>query len=349
MIWTRSKVQVCWLDLLFNSLTGIGVLLPAVMYGALSYVAAALPLFVAGQSRYALDLPLILGAVGIAWVLFSYRQVTLRYEASLERVREVLDEPSYEEFDTLRRELLRRMRDPSAMWRWGLVVWLALILASLPAWFGWLDRVRFRWIYILPSEWYLASGLGWRVASVFIMAIPIVVMVWSTGRLFVLHIRFVRDLRHLRFFYSPGTYLSRVRPLLRLGVVASLTWSLGIGLFVLLLGRLDTAQHFVLSALGGIGAVGFVIPLLTLRAKLTELQSERRDVITRLILDSMRKPPDTRSELLELISLEEQLEANNRLGSLLVEWRYVAFVCITFVIPVFVNMLAGKLAHQIGW
>jgi hypothetical protein len=186
------------------------------------------------------------------------------------------------------------------------------------------------------------------MAAVFIMGLPVTLLLWTTGRLFVLHIRFVQRLARLRFIYSPSAYMSRVRPLLRLGVIASLTWSLGVGLFVILLGHVDRMQFALLSGVGVIGAAGFVLPLITFVAKLAELRNERHDSIAHLILDSMREPPTTRNQLLELISLEEQLQASDRLSGLLIEWRYLVYILITFVIPVCVNIVAAKIGAWMG-
>ncbi len=335
--------NICWLDRLYAGRLARLPLLVSCGYGLLCYAVSALPLWISGQAGFSLDKPLILGGIGIAWVLYACRITTQKYLRLLHGVREVLDDNAYASFDFFRDQALASMGRTGRLLIISAITYAAIMVGSVFAWSGWARGTWMAFVLILPEPWYLAPGLIWRVLAVSSMAVPVTFLLCSTGMIFLIHLRLVHRLQALHFVYSPPTFLNRIQPFLRTSVVTALTWSVGVCLLVILPDERPRGLLLLYTAMAGIGAAGFMLPLLVFRRKLTELQTERREAITRFILDAMRDPPKSKAELLELMSLEEQLDTNQREGTLLIEWRYAVWLFISFILPVGVNVIASKL------
>jgi len=135
--------------------------------------------------------------------------------------------------------------------------------------------------------------------------------------------------------------------MLNFGIVASMTWSVGVGFFAILYQpELDFFRMAILATLGGVGALGFIIPVIRLRKKLFAMRDQRTEALIRFLaqkLESIKVPPADPSLLIELYQLEEQIELNSRMDSMFVGWQYVLWTLSSVVTPLLIAVVQARL------
>lgn len=167
------------------------------------------------------------------------------------------------------------------------------------------------------------------------MALPVALIVWTGGRILLLHTFLILSLRRMQFISSPATCTRILRPSLTFGVIYALFWAFGVILFIILFReRMSFDRILFLTVLSAVGTFGFVTPILGLRANLLRIQEKRLEYLTQLIVDKVKGTNPDPSLLEEINELEKLAEADSHLGPVLMGWRYVAWFVTVVLIPI---------------
>ncbi len=346
-----DQVRICWFDDIFKLFQPLPYPLAALIIGVACYAVASLPLVVGGQARLALDLPFVLGLVGIVLCTAFARWTTLRYRKTIDSLVRILEPSSHTAFDEARAKTLRMMAATKETLIVAFILWM---IGTITVTGTWLYGVRLGVVVpmfdFMPAHWYQPGGIVWRLVAAMLLALPVSTIVWTGGRLLVLHTLLILSLRRMQFIASPVTCVQVLRPALTLGVAAALYWSVGVILFVILLrDRVSFDRLLFLSLLGGVGTFAFTVPILGLRPNLISIRQQRVDHLTMLIVEKVKMlSPD--EELLEDIDeLERRVVESSRLGPLIMGWRYLGWFLTVVLLPVCIAILQHFFNRLLGF
>lgn len=339
--------QICWIDSIYDRFPNIPYQLTSILIAISCYLTAITPLLLIRELYLATAWPLVLGAIGIAWVCGSCRWATKTYGTVLDKVSSIIDPDFSETFIKHKSETFDKMACRDLHVRPALIIWGIFSVVLVLSWLGVVRHEYVSYVFFMPSRWYRPHLIAWRLATVIMFALPIILVIYTTGRMLILHTMLVCRIANLKFQPSARLCLRLSRPMLNFGIVASMTWSVGVGFFAILYQpELDFFRMAILATLGGVGALGFIIPVIRLRKKLFAMRDQRTEALIRFLaqkLESIKVPPADPSLLIELYQLEEQIELNSRMDSMFVGWQYVLWTLSSVVTPLLIAVVQARL------
>lgn len=341
---TRTRESnLCWIDHL-RPIWGIkNPATAAVVLGLLADLVGVLPLFVSGQGELALGLPIVLAPIGISWSLLFYWLGSEQYRERLEAFSTALELRERTKYQHLAAAHIKRLRDDRNHFKASASLWLITVSLLTADFYGFLPGGLSRPLRVLPPDWYSAYLRPYRLATIWILGFPVVLLLWTLGRLIVLHILFLLRLGALKWLASQQICFLRFRPLLRINMLAAFGWSVGVALFGLAFRNdFSVGRVAFLGGLGTIAAMALLWPTWLLRDKLKKIGTERMNILVERARQKLEMASRDPTRWTEVFVLEDQMAKDL---SLVVGWRYIGTVVTSFVIPV-VAAVIGAIATK---
>ena len=104
------KVRICWFDDIFNLLGHLPYPLAALSIGLACLAVATVPLVVSRQAHLAMELPFVLGFVGLVLCTAFARWTTLRYRATIDPLIQIVEPAFHAAFMSTTRASIARLR-----------------------------------------------------------------------------------------------------------------------------------------------------------------------------------------------------------------------------------------------
>lgn len=225
-------------------------------------------------------------------------------------------------------------------------IWFPGIVITGLVWYRVVNEPLLRFLRYMPSHWYERELLEWRLISVAIMAFPVVILTFTTGRVFVTHIYVVMRLRALRFQPSPWVCMPVFRSLLGMSLTAAVTWSVGVGMFAILLVEvLSLPVIAMLGALGVLGAFGFCLPIYTLSRKLIDIRDWRIGRIVPIVVSLIEASDDDKDVIAEIYDWEKRVVDEYKIVREFLGWEVVTVIVGSGVIPIASSVLQIRLQN----
>lgn len=328
--------MLCWIDYLRFIAPKQPPVVRAVVIGVLVYGVAVFSLLISRQGAFALHLPLILGAIGTAWSLTFYWTGSQSYKYHLDSLKTALDPKEERAYKRLKRIHLKKLGRNRWYFIPSLLLWLlgvALVTAemydALPPNFPSIFK-------LFPPEWKSPDLREYRLATIYIFGLAVVLLVWTLGRLIILHTAFITHVSHLEFVPSQHICFLYIRPLIRVNILAAASWSIGVALFGLLFRTgYSPVRIGVLGILGMVAAIAFFWPIWSFEKKLAELRLHRVNILASAARMKFNLASQDPNQWSEISLLEEQLTKQiTDPVSAVGLWRYVVILLSSFVIPV---------------
>lgn len=331
--------ELCWIDRLRSRMPFRDPLLLACALGILTYLVAVIPLLVTGQFLLARQSPVILGMMGISWSLLFYWVGSQDYVAYLDSLEDALTTEALHKYRALRNGHLLRLRNDRSHFIVTFLVWmLGGTLVTLEMY----HITEGGFLRTFPPEWSSQELRLARLGTILIFGAPTVLLLWTLGRLIILHTVFLARISRLEYLPSQYICFMRLRPLLWINILGAFGWSIGVAFFGLLFRHRYGIGHIVfLIILQAVATVAFFWPTWLFKIKMKRIGMERVDKLIaaardRLILLS----GDDSKSWQDLFVLEDEMAKQTSDFSLTIGWRYVGYVLTTFVLPVATAILA---------
>lgn len=350
----RLPMNLSWIDSLRRLTFGKGPVVSAFILGIAVYVIATSLLFFTGQWRLAVSLPLLLGTTGIIWSLLFYWLGSDSYEASIALVEHALAENDRDKFKDLKSAHLGRLGN-----RWvpavGIIVWLFFLILVIADMYHSPFTHFPRPVGVLGEQWTPMDSPLARIWALAVFGVPITLLILTLGLQIIFHTVFLRRVTGLQYVESQHIAFVRLRPLLRVNILAAFGWSMGIALFgILFKSKYTIASYFFLGMLGMIPMVAFFLPIWLLNEKLKDIGLIRlalleESAVAKLKLVANQKLSDENAKRWgEIFSLEEQIskQASDQLFA--IGWRYIAYVVSAFVIPIVTAVIATVITNSLA-
>jgi hypothetical protein len=350
-------MNISWIDSLRRVTRGLNPFLSALILGVGVYFIASLPLFFTGQWRLAISLPLWLGTTGIVWSLLFYWLGSDNYGASIDLVKQALAEKEHEDFETIKSAHLNRIKNHSIYFPAALAIWVFSMILVI----GDMHHSPFTHLPkpsgVLGAEWHQMDSPWSRIWAIAIFGVPITLLIVTLGLQIILHTVFLRRITKLQFVESQHIAFVRLRPLLRVNILAAFGWSIGIALFGILFKSKYTAvtagSYLFLGLLGTIPMIAFFPPILMLHEKLKDLGLNRLSVLEKGALDNLklvggRKFCEDAEGWQKVFTLEEQISKQATDQLFAIGWRYVAYIVSAFIIPIVTAVIATVITNSIA-
>jgi hypothetical protein len=330
----EKLIVVCPLDNLFTCCREGRILSRAIIGAIAAFSVAVIPLIASGQAWRILNVPYALGFFGFIWVLTSTRSVTIKYRGMLEAVAAVVVPDQQEYYKKVMHEHLRKLSDHRHCFKWCSMLWVFAALLMAANWYRILSGKYLEFFVFMPSDWYHPPGLLPRYISLATLFVPIVILTYIPGRLIVLHTHFVHRLNKIKFLPSANACAYYLRDLMTVGVVASFTWSVGVGLFAFLFKDKMTLLHIAfLVMLGMIGTSAFVIPFLEIRELLLGIARDRNSELLHRIREMLQGKSSQSADFLKIAEYEGGIIGGSKVNELLFGWRIFGTLMASIVIP----------------
>ena len=347
---TRSEVStICPLDCAFEIFGEVPLVVPSLVLATIAYTLAVTPLVVVGEFDRMLNVPFGIGFIGFVWVLVTVRSVTRNYLKTLEKVRLVVSQGCVHLYDALVDSHVSRLRDWRHYLRWCSLIWCIAAVIMAGNWYGLVHGKYLDFFVFMPLDWYQAPGIFPRYLSLALLFAPIVILTYTPGRLMVLHTIFVCQVSRLDFLPSPRVCGQHMRELMTVGIVASLTWSVGIGLFAFLFKARLTVLHVAfLMLLATVGTSVFFIPLYAVRRALLRISEKRNRWLMDEIVSELCREPESRVDFLKVTEYEKNLIRRGQVNELLVGWKMIGTVSASALIPAITSYVQPHITALLG-
>lgn len=320
-------------------------LLSAIVVSVVIYVVVLLPLFVSGQWRLALDLPIKIGIIGTAWSLFFYWIGSHNYRAYLKLLGQALKDKKESEYPSIKAAHLKSLGNDRNHFTVSIIIWLFSIVIVGLEMYGVLPA---RVLGVFPSEWTTPELRLWRLATIYMIGFISILLAYTLGRLIILHSLFLGRVTYLEYLPSQHIYFLCMRPLFRINLLAAFGWSLGIALVGLLFRDSFTTLRIVfLGILGTVPTIAFFWPTWLFQEKLREIGMSRVETLVSAALDKLDLASKDSARWPDLFLLEEQIAKQTTDISFAVGWRYAVFLLTTFVIPIVTAVIGTILTKYI--
>ena len=340
----EKHVVVCPLDNLFTCCREGSILSRAIVGAIAAFSVAVIPLIVSGQAWRILNVPYALGFFGFIWVLTSVRSVTKKYRGMLEAVAAVVVPDQQEHYKKVMHEHIRKLSDHRHCFKWCLMLWVLAALLMAANWYRILPGKYLEFFVFMPSDWYHPLGLLPRYISLATLCVPIVILTYIPGRLIVLHTYFVHRLNKVKFLPSATACAYYLRDMVNVGVVASFTWSVGVGLFAFLFKDKMTLLHVAfLVLLGMIGTSAFIIPFLEIRKLLLGIARDRNSELLYGIREMLQGKYSQSADFLKIAEYESSIMGGSQISELLFGWRIFGTLMASIIIPLLSSLVQSSI------
>lgn len=244
--------------------------------------------------------PIYLGVFGIFWVSASFRWGSRRYFSVVEELQPYFAIP-VEKYDHLVKEWFSRMTNNK------LCLSISFVLIVL-AWIGiyavphYPNHPIFKPFPVLfelfPAEWYHEPHLLVKGLIIDIYAIPVLLLVVSTGIPIGLNLLFMDALGRQPLVPLPEVIRGKFRALVSFNMVVSVTWSVGVVLFIILfLPRFDALSLSIVLVLSSLGILTFFLPQYSIHCNLEKMQSKIFDIYREMYMKYFKYFEPTRPKV----------------------------------------------------
>jgi hypothetical protein len=242
-------------------------------------------------------------------------------------------------YRALKTDHLRRLQNDRNHFMVAIIVWL--LGAALVA----LEMYRViggGYLRTFPPEWSSESHQLARLGTIWILGLPTVLLLWTLGRLIILHTFFLARISRLEYLPSQYICFLRLRPLLWINIFGAFGWSIGVTFFAILFRHRYGIGHIIfLIILQAVATIAFFWPTWLFKVKLKRIGRERVDKLVSAAKDKLKllSGDDSRSWQ-DLFVLEDEMAKQTLDFTLTIGWRYVGYILTTFVLPVATAVLA---------
>lgn len=250
----------------------------AVVLGAVPFGVALVVSVFWGHGGLFVSTPAVyLGWFGVSWVVWASCLGVRHLAQALDQVSSVV--ASRDEYVRLVERTFTRAADIRTTRWWILGAGLAcaaLIVSALSAWSGDGQTGSSRVVDWFPVGWH--DSLAWSAVVLAIFGASLAVAFGTSFELLLRNLRFVWELRsteHAHFIAFPALVRLHLQPLLRVYVRVSISWSIGVALFVLFfLGSYSARTVAGIALLFALGVATLVVPWATCRRVLDRSHDE---------------------------------------------------------------------------
>jgi hypothetical protein len=348
-------MNLSWIDSLRRLTLGKGPVASAFALGIGVYLIATLPLFLTGQWRLAVSLPLWLGTTGIIWSLLFYWLGSVSYEASIDLVDQALAEEDRQRFKELKSTHIKRLGNRWIYLPAAIVIWLfsvSLVIADMSH----SPFTHFpRPVGVLGVQWTPIDSPGSRIWTLSVFGLAITLLILTLGLQIIFHTVFLRRLTGLRYVQSQHIAFIRLRPLLRVNILAAFGWSNGIALFgILFKSKYTAASYLFLGLLGMIPMIAFFPPIWLLHEKLKDIGLNRLALLEERTLANLKSvaghkvSEENAERWQQIFSLEEQIAKQATDELFAIGWRYMAYIVSAFIIPIVTAVIATVITNSVA-
>jgi hypothetical protein len=338
---------LCWIDYLRFIAPRRSPVVRAVIIGVLLYGLAVLPLLISGQGAFALHLPVILGAIGTAWSLAFYWIGSQNYRHYLDSLKTALDSTEERAYKRIKRIHLKKLGRNRYYFIPSLLLWLLGVVLVTAEMYDALPPNSPSFFKLFPPEWKSPDLSFYRLATIYIFGWAVVLLVWTLGRLMILHTLFMTHVSRLEYVPSQLICYLYIRPLIRVNILAAASWSIGVGLFGLLFRTgYSPLRIVILGILGMVATIAFFPPIWRLEKKLAELRLQRVNMLVsaaRVKLNLVSQDPNHWSDvsLLEEQLTKQMTDPTSAAGL----GRYAVYLLSSFVIPIVTAVLGTLITN----
>lgn len=333
------KDELCWIDRLRSAMPFRDPMLLAAALGALCYLISIIPLLATGQLPLARQNPVVLGMIGISWSLLFYWVGSQDYLVHLNNLETALAYGSLGHYRALKTAHLRKLQNDRNHFAVAIVAWLlGVTLVTLEMY----RLIGGGYLRTFPPEWSSENHRVARLATIWILGLPTILLLWTLGRLIILHTLFLARVSRLEYLPSQYICFLRLRPLLWINMLGAFGWSIGVAFFAILFRHRYGLGHIIfLIILQAVATIAFFWPTWLFKMKIKRLGMER---INKLVAAAKAKldllTNDDSREWQDLFVLEDEMAKQTTDFSLTIGWRYLGYVVTTFVLPVATAVVA---------
>lgn len=232
-----------------------------------------------------------LASIGIAWVLASGTQAVRILAAGLSEIKQATLEPgAFHRYvdGALRRASSWRTTLP---WAIGLGAMLGTwIVLGLERWHRTGPRPADHGFGAFPVEWHTGPPFVAATVLVIVFATAVTITMATSVELLLRNLPFAWGLQRYRYVPLPGRVRLVLRPLINAYAWASIAWSMGIALFIVLwLGSWSRLTVAIIVGLVLIGLATFVIPCWSFRRVLDASHEEMSEILCKAVEGRSRR------------------------------------------------------------
>jgi hypothetical protein len=331
----NNSVPLCWIDRLNSLVPHLHPIFFALLVGFAIYLLACLSLLFTGHFRMVFDLPLLLGIVGIVWSVLFYLYGSQNYLEHLELFETAVQAKSIEEYRKLKSDHITRLDNDRSHFVVAILVWIAFAVLITADFYEKLPTKLSGSLRVFPPAWYDPAVRLYVLPTIIVVGLAVALLVWTLGRLIILHTIFLGHASHLPFVASQHVCLVRFRSLLRINMLAAFGWSVGVAFFGVLFRHTHRpAQIAFMGLLGTVATAAFFWPIWSFEANLRKIGLNRVNSLVAAVLAEIKRVPDDPRRWTDLFMLENQLSSHVRDASFALMRTYVGTLLTTFIIPV---------------
>lgn len=339
-----NKAKICWIDNIFFLFPPLWYPIISIITALVIYFLCILPLIVTAQTGMIYDAPIILGAAGIAWVCFCCRTVTMRYAQRLWYIHEILIDQSKAAFEDLVRVNISRMQNAHYDVVSSFCIWAIGILITALVWCQVINVPELSFLLYMPTDWYDDRLIAWRLTSISILAFPVVILTFTSGRIFIIHNYIIICIGRLYFYPSQRVCLHAFKALLKTSLMAAITWSVGVSMFgMLLVSHPAYPAVVVLGGMGSLGALGFCMPIYVLFTKLRQIRDWRVKRLIMRMVGQFQAYDEGKDALAEVQLMESWLADEYKIIKEFLGWDVIVVLVGSGIIPIVSTIMQIKM------
>jgi hypothetical protein len=287
-----------------------------------------------------LDLPLILGTLGIIWSVLFYMYGSQNYLEHLELFETALQAKAIQKYRKLKEDHITRLDNDRSHFLAATLFWIAFAVLITADFYGKLPTKLSAPLRVFPQAWYDPAVRLYALPTIILMLLAVALLVWTLGRLIILHTVFLGHVSHLQFVPSQHVCLVRFRSLLQINMLAAFGWSVGVAFFgVLFMHTHRPAQIVFMGLLGTVATAAFFWPTWSFEANLRKIGLDRVNSLVAAALAEIKSLPNDPRRWTDLFTLESQLSSHIQDASFALMRTYVGTLLTTFIIPVLTGLI----------